>query len=280
MPKRFLIAWTGFALLVSVEISGCSLIGFGVGSAIDATRGTRLRKGDRYQVFQLEPGSKLRIQLADGTTVAGTYRGLAAQADSNYARRYAAWCDTAALSFRPPRIGEMIRIESSGGRSFSSRAPEGVFLGFGPKRVHYLPRGSRSATYEPMSHLRRILTKTSPSISRAAIDQLGDRLPVQSIAIVRQGPSEHRIDLLDERIVGLEWGEAHHGFRTAGLVIGLTADATVILLAAALSSSSSSTSCQPTYTGGGYYMRLSPVPAGGAADSIYFLSRGSLALND
>ena len=278
MPRRFLLVWTAFALVVSVEITGCSLIGFGIGSAIDAGRVGRLRPGDRTVLFKLEPGSRILVRRADGTTIAGVYRGLETQPDSEYLRRYAAWADTAQLAFRAPRIGETVRIEGGDGRTMAAKAREVTFLGFGPQRIHYRPRRSK-ATYEPFKSLRGIRDSSGHVISKAALTQVSGRLPTQLIAIIREGQTEREVDLLDDRLVELRFAEMHHGFRTAGFIVGITVDATLLVAAAALSSSSSSTSCSPSYTGGGYYtLREMPAPMDASQDSIYVMPSTGLAL--
>jgi hypothetical protein len=278
MRKRFLFVWSGFALLLSLEISGCSLIGYGIGSAIDAGRVGRTRPGDRSLILKLEPGSKLMIRRADGSTVAGTYHGLLETPDSDYAKGYAAWRDTATLAFRPPQIGEPIRIVRKESNSMAGKTVRATFLGFGPKRVHYRPRGKKTYSL-PFARIGRIVDSSGNSISRTDLEQASERLPVQMIAMVQsRNGGERQLDLLDDRIVEFRFAVKRHTFRTTGLVVGALADATLILAVAALSSySNSSSSCQPTYTGGSYYMDAGPTLLESIPDSMYVLpGRGAI----
>ena len=142
MRKRFVLIWAVFALLVSVHISGCSLIGFGLGSAIDSSRPIHVHPGTREQLFKLSPGAMLSLHREDGSTVVGIYRGLVAEPDSAYVLRYGAWRDTARLDFRPPRIGEPIRLVHGGWNLSSSKATV-EFLGFPDRFVCNLAFGGK-----------------------------------------------------------------------------------------------------------------------------------------
>ncbi|HYM80123.1 MAG TPA: hypothetical protein VEY91_01780 [Candidatus Limnocylindria bacterium] len=267
MPSRFLLPWALFALVASVHVSGCSLAGYGVGSVIDNARAVKLRPGERTQVFRLDPGARLAVHLADGTVVAGTYRGLLREPEPAYRQRYGAWRDTAAMSFRPPRIGEPVTINSRETRLLRARQ-HGTFLGFGPVSVHFLPRGKRTASSVPIRSLSWIADSSGARISGSAISEAGDRVPVQAVALIERDRALHRVDLLDDGITAIELGGPNRGFRNAGLLVGFAVDAAILVTAAA-NTRSSQTSCEPTYTGTPYYARAIPVRA--ASDSIYLL---------
>lgn len=273
MPKRFLVAWTCFALLFSIQITSCSLIGYGVGSAIDATRKPKLIPGTAAQVIKLAPGARLSIRMEDGSTIVGTYRGLDTQPNLGYVDRYQAWRDTAqGLPFRPPPIGESIRIVGGNEHSITGSKSQGLFLGFGPQRVHYRV-GRQGSAYTPFMGNRRMMDRSGEVVSARDLEGLWGRLPVQTIALLKDGQAEHGVDLQDPRIEAIRFALPHHGFRNAGLVVGIFTDATLVVAAVALSESSSSGSCEPSYDAGYYYSLAVPVPAGTAADSVYVMPR-------
>jgi hypothetical protein len=91
--------------------------------------------------------------------------------------------------------------------------------------------------------------------------------------ILREGKSEHRVDLLDDRIVGIEVGLPHHGFRNAGILVGVAGDV-LLILAAAVASSAPSTSCEPS---GGMYVHALPIRALDQSD-VVLVPRGAMAL--
>jgi hypothetical protein len=274
MPRRFLVVWTGFALLWSVHVTGCTVIGYGLGSAIDASRPIRMRDGSRGQLLALEPGARLRLRLADSTVVTGVYRGLTAELDSSYARRYEAWRESGTAPFRAPRLGERIGIDSQT-HALTARPFKGAFLGFGPGRVHVLPAGSRRPTFQAFSRLRQLEDSTGAKVSGKALAQALDRLPIQAIAIIWDGKTERRVDLLDDRIAEVGVGLPHRGFRNAGLLVGVAGDATVIvLLGAASTASSSSPTCEPGSTS---YARSLPARALEQPD-VVLVPRGAMAL--
>jgi hypothetical protein len=274
MPKRFLVPWLVFALLVSVQINGCSLIGYGVGTLIDRMRDVKLRPGELTEVYRLDPGARVRLHRSDGTIVAGTYRGLLRVADASYHARYEAWRDTSTLPFRPPRIGEPIFVETRQARMLRARE-YGTFLGFGPASVHWFSRHKRTPQAVALRSLRSLTDSSGTRISIAAITEVQDRLPIQAIALVEQDRVTNEVDLLEDTIAAVEFGGPNRGCRNAGLVIGFLADAILLAFAAAGDPSPQTTSCEPTYIGP-YYLQATPV--GAIPDSAYLLPWARAAL--
>jgi hypothetical protein len=269
MPRRFILVWTAFALLCSVQLTGCSLVGFGVGSAIDAGRPVTLRPLDRTRIFGVLPGAKLVVHRTDGTTVEGVYRGLAVEPDPRYRLRYEAWRDTANPGFRPPRVGETIRVHGHHPSSMTSGSGKATFLGFGPRRIHIQWARDSQAGFVSFERLLGITDSSGRKIELKQIESAGDRLPVQAIARIHGHDHEYQVDLLDGGVDSVLFGGPSRGFQTAGLIVGVTVDVIVVLAAVSLSSSSSSsTSCSPTQTGGSYLIAVRD-PAGIPEGFIY-----------
>jgi len=72
MPRRVLhLAIAVLGALMSVHLSGCSLIGFGVGALVDSGRPQRLRQAAPTRLYTLTEGSRLTLVLSDSTRVSG-----------------------------------------------------------------------------------------------------------------------------------------------------------------------------------------------------------------
>jgi len=255
VPRRFLFVWSAFALVISVQLSGCSVLGYVVGNELDKGRTVKLRRGEPVQVVRLEPGATLALHMADGSRVAGRYLGIDARPSAAYAERYAAWCDTASPGFRPPRIGEPIRIHGRA-KKLSSRDFGGAFAGFGPGTLYLVPHGGKAETIR-MDDTRELVDSAGTKVDREQLLAVADRVPVQVIArlqlgkqdeaatrarggrpgdslvVPARGRVERGVDLLDGSVVGIELGGPSKVYRTTLFAIGLLADASLIAFATA-----------------------------------------------
>jgi len=100
-------------VLVSVKISGCSLVGLGVGSMIDARRPAMEQlRADR--IAHIHPGDSPVLVLDDSATVAGRYIGPARMGDARYQVRYERWRASNPDAAVLPSIGEPVRMSKAG----------------------------------------------------------------------------------------------------------------------------------------------------------------------
>jgi hypothetical protein len=287
MPRRFVFVWSVLALVLSIHVSGCSVIGYLVGNELDKGRTVKLRPGEPVQVVRLDPGATVALQMADGSRIVGRYLGIEARPDPAYVERYAAWCDSAAPGFRPPRIGEPILIRARE-KSFSSRDYRGAFAGFGPRAIHVVSRRGKAESVR-MDETRELTDSTGTDIDQEHLLAAADRVPVQVIVRLRlrknatgdslgtpaRANNERGVDLLDGSVVGIELGGPSKVYRYTFFAIGFVADA-LILAALSFDSASSSSGSGCSYSGGSYAVGVTPMRV--APDTLWMLPQARALL--
>ena len=265
MPRRFLLAWSLLFLGFAVHVNGCTALGYGVGSAIDGSLPPKLTPGQAAEVVLVKPGATVVIHYADSSRVAGRYRGLDPSADSAYAARYSAWRATDPLSFRLPRIGATIRLAS---RDAFTRSTSGTFLGFGPRAL-LLAEPRRKPVTIPFEAVASIQSDSGEVIRGAQLLDVAGRVPVQTIALLESDGVVRPVDLQDEAIRGIEIGIPGHGYRTGLSMVGLLADASLVLALAF----NGDAGCAANTTPSGYSMRTRVDP-----DTVWLLPAAPEAL--
>jgi hypothetical protein len=102
------------AVAVVLQLSGCSLIGFGIGSVIDsAGPDSVLIPG--WKVKTIKPGEEIIVILKDGQKIEGTYEGMEPVPKVEYAKRYASFRKQKSEEFSLPALGDTITIELKSG---------------------------------------------------------------------------------------------------------------------------------------------------------------------
>lgn len=96
------------SLVIATSPSACTLINYGIGSAIDAGNKQTYEPAALGSV--LEPGTKITVVLLDLSEVKGKYAGLEPEAPEKYAERYAAARAELAPRFALPGLGEPITV--------------------------------------------------------------------------------------------------------------------------------------------------------------------------
>lgn len=130
------------ATLMLIQMNGCSIVGFGIGSIIDAKKAdTGTISPEEVKVIQ--PGSKIVITLRDGTEIGGRYRGIEELSPQAYGRRYTKRREEWGSEIYLPAIGDTITIITESGRQCV-----GEFLGFDHKIacVKLLDRSGSTST--------------------------------------------------------------------------------------------------------------------------------------
>lgn len=116
------------AVLVPLA-SGCSLIGYAIGSSVDNSSPT-WNRSERWKVKRLDEGRSVRVTLKDGSVVEGSFRTLVDIPSDQYANAYEATRKTSANGHLLPGIGE--NVEIVGAHGFNRK---GTFMGLGFDRA-------------------------------------------------------------------------------------------------------------------------------------------------
>jgi len=109
MKRRIL---TGLALLVAagstILFNGCSVIGLGLGAAIDAGKPSQQRSLAVWKVLGVKPGTQITIVLRDGNQIKGKFVGLERVPEEDYAEKYAKCQEQDLEEVVLPELGEHI----------------------------------------------------------------------------------------------------------------------------------------------------------------------------
>jgi hypothetical protein len=223
-------------LVVALSQSACTLINYGIGSAIDA--GNKQVYAPANVERALEPGTKVTVVLLDSREVKGKYAGLEPEPPEEYAERYAVARAELAPRFPLPGLGEPITVTYRTGALLKAE-----FAGFD---LGWLIVVTNARQAVPLADLRE-LESTAGTISGDALALLISEgaLPLMSgIALddakLADGSREERarIPLDGVRYITRKPSTA----RTKGLILGALVDAAAIALIVACADGGCATS--------------------------------------
>jgi hypothetical protein len=136
MLTRNLLLTVLIAAYASIQFSGCSLISFGIGAAIDGS------SPDEYVftasgVDSIKRGSSIEVLRVDSSIVSGDFQGKGFAASEDYALRYKQFINSLPIGMDMPALGDSIFIVKHG--ASGRKTLSGVLLGFdtGVMRVDF-----------------------------------------------------------------------------------------------------------------------------------------------
>jgi hypothetical protein len=196
------------------------------------------------------------LNLRDSTTIAGRYRGWRDLPDGVYVPRYEAWRQGLPEGFQPPRLGDGVILTDQ-----RKRTHRGDFAGFGLYTVR-IKRGRWTIE----DHAFGDLLKTQTDDRRTfALDSVATgietgRLPLRAELIVAALDDTRYVDASTIATVTVPQPK---NAKNVGLAVGVFADILVLAVVGTMAASDpwGSSSCEPTYTGGGLYVRGWTPPA-------------------
>jgi len=213
-----------FLIAASVHVSGCSLIGFTVGSALDATSHPAPRYVATGEIRRFRPGDALELHMRDSTRVSGTYDGSARLDADAYGARYAEWQTSNSDAAGLPALGQSVRLDSKT-YIFDARGLDHL-LGF--THLGVLVDDRRLGEVEVLyTDIRRMEAEGQGIVNGETLRALrrSGGLPLLTTLQVRTDDGLREVPLDDVAYVRApgERNAAHQG-----LVIGLVADALIV----------------------------------------------------
>lgn len=159
-PRRMLHAFLFTLVLapLAIQITGCSLLGLGVGAVMDSRRPRRDRMIPSNEVAEVRPGSFVEFRLRDSSVVVGKYLGVDQHFTAGYAERYAAWRAGLDSTLHAPTLGEEVRLVET-----TRRSRVGNFAGFGYRSALLERPGEKPRIY-PFEELIEIRTADGAKI--------------------------------------------------------------------------------------------------------------------
>jgi hypothetical protein len=222
MMRRGYLVW-GVGVL-AVAATGCSLIGFGIGSAVDSAAS----KVPGWKVDAVRPGRKLALRLTDGTVIHGPFVGVERSFDEAYRERY-----EEARSVRGTQIPALPALGPATVIGTHGDATEVEIVGFDPDAV-WLRRGAGEPYRQRLDTLSQIRNGDS-AIKVASLRPVVGSGAVPAVSTVHVG--ESRVAL--ERISGIRY-QGQSGGKATGFVLGLVLD---VLVVASLNSEPEPSDC-------------------------------------
>jgi hypothetical protein len=147
--RQVLAAVLLLASLTSVHLTGCSLVGFGIGAVVDNARVTRLESDRPHRVVRLTRGTPVTLVLTDSARVSGRLGSTRWVPDEESARRYADWHAALGDSEPMPAWNQEVTVDL-GERWFEA----GRFRGFAPGGIRLARAGkTREIAFERVAGL-------------------------------------------------------------------------------------------------------------------------------
>jgi len=213
---------TVFGVAAAALLStGCSLVGLGVGAALDGKRNRAAKTAylQGFEVSRIKPGARLTLVLTGGERIAGRYEGLdTAPVAAEYGPRYArARADVHELAL--PDLGERVILQT-----VSGSATTGAFAGFDLGQIVLQPDGEARTVRLTLQHLATLTLADGTALSGPRLEALAAdrRLPLVSRIVL----GESRVPL--EQVKSVEFRPQSHQGRATGLVVGAVIDAIVV----------------------------------------------------
>ncbi|MEE9441871.1 MAG: hypothetical protein V3V99_04315 [candidate division Zixibacteria bacterium] len=114
----------GLLLALIPLMSGCSLIGLGVGAAIDSHK-PKTKKIPIWAANTIKPGDQVIAHLDNGMSLSGSYRGVMVSDENEYQEKYVDWISQLEDSCRMPVFNEEVSITLKSGATIKDK-----FMGF------------------------------------------------------------------------------------------------------------------------------------------------------
>lgn len=218
---------TRLLLLVLVTYqTACTLINYGIGSAIDSGNKQTYEPATVESV--LEPGTKITVVLLDSSEVKGKYAGLEPEASDEYAERYTAARAELAPRFALPALGDPLTITYQSGALL-----EAELVGFDLDRLIVVTDTRRTVR---LSDLRELASADCAIAGEAVARLIADgALPLMSgialdDATLADGSREEHTRIPLDGVHYISYTPTTS--RTKGLIMGAIVDATTIVLIA------------------------------------------------
>jgi len=204
--------------LASVTLSGCSVIGYLIGSGVDGRHG-QFDQSNVKELSRMLPGTRIMVTMQDGTAYVCEFQEISFRVPAEYRRRYQAWRTSDSLTQVFPAIDDTVSLTQG---IASSKVLAGKFKSFTPDAIWLLADTLRSI---PLDSIRWVADHKSRKIQGELLRKviLSGTMPTNSARIVLDCDAGEVSPRVDSVLVVEKWSESGTG-TFWGLAIGLTLD--------------------------------------------------------
>ena len=220
----------GLMLLVlvylMVQLSGCTIIGATIGSAIDNQSSPSFKTLSGPDIAGASPGKKVSILLRSGDSVDGTFLRLYPLNRDEYAPLYPKDEKLGTGALRLPRLGEKLIVTEASGKT-----SEWEFNGFDLRETIFLRRPAGSQTVKmPLEDIKGLQDARGEFYDLPFIRTSAKNGLVPFLTAVWLYREKGKVIIPSDQILGIRMEKSKSG-TTIGTVIGMVLDAAVIAAA-------------------------------------------------
>ena len=209
-------------LLCCLSITGCTLVGLGVGQIVDYS--TRQYYAEK-QINNLESGDKIRVLRNDSSWVEGIYETTVLLDTSTYALMYSEFKSQFQQSINLPAIGDTLLI------FMDHRIITVVFHGFGWNALSVEMPPSCELTIFPYEYVHRLERQDSTTIDHESLIKLNNAnvLPLNGSLILKSKVGVYHIALNDIKYLE-QYRNGTNNSKLIGAGIGLVVDIAILII--------------------------------------------------
>jgi hypothetical protein len=211
-------------VVVAAALTGCSLIGLGVGASIDKDNAGKRKPIEPSEVVAVGPGTPVDVFLRDGGQLSGKFMGLVPVPPEQYADSFARSRE-ANGSEHPPLLGSTVTVAVKSGKQ-----KQGELLGFGLKSLVIRETGAEQPTAVELSRIVRVSDSAGDDVDGRALQRLvtEGKIPLLSAMAVDTASGRTQIPL--DLVARIDVPRKSHGKMT-GFLVGAAIDAVLVIAA-------------------------------------------------
>ena len=223
--KRFMLNFFIGLFLPQLIFTGCTLIGFAIGSISDASHIPSGTIGTFNEIRKIEPGTQIRVTRVDSLVVEGDFAGTKEMNATSYIEMYREAMEQTGDSAHLPVPRENIRYAL---RMDPERMHEGTFLGVDPGALVLSRAGLRVPVIDVLTLKGDRFGETDMSALRSLV--IERRLPYVTLGLLVKFAGD-TVEVPYSSILHVAITNKPHGALT-GALVGLSADLLVLIISA------------------------------------------------
>ena len=211
-------------VVVAAALTGCSLIGLGIGALVDKDKAGKTKPIEARRVGAVGPGTAVDISLTDGGQLSGKYVGLVPVPPEQYADSFARSRE-ANGSEHSPALGSTVTVALKSGKE-----KHGELLGFNPRLLVIRETAGQPSTDVELSRVVRLSDSAGDGVEGEVLLRmaLAGKIPFLSAMAVDTASGRTQIPL--DRVARIDVPEKGHA-KLVGFLVGAVIDAVIVVAA-------------------------------------------------